>query len=351
MGEPDNMNAEQPVATVSSTVPAPDPADGGMLPITPEQATTAPGSPFSPAAASAHGTMMLNRHHFGILLGVLIAVIIGLSVLLAFLLIRGRLARDVSAEAALIDADPAPAESADPEPPTSEPVPQELAVDHALVQGIYGRFAKLREYSSALGELSKFYSDETVRTGQPGRLIMLDVIMSGMTEQKCQNTAPDNYLNICYSVAELNQRVKKAFGTEISFEPGEILENATRPLYQYDAEFGELYMLGYGIGGMGPSFVRTLLRAELLDDKLYLYEVVGERTVDGWLTKLGLDCQNHTPCGYNIGSAWQEGGGEDDAAAKATLLKYKESFDTYKWIFQKTADSDYVFAGLERVQE
>ena len=39
----------------------------------------------------------------------------------------------------------------------------------------------------------------------------------------------------------------------------------------------------------------------------------------------------------------------DDAVSKATLLKYQESLDTYKWIFQETDDGDYIFAGLERV--
>ncbi len=332
----------------TQATPQLDPANGDMLPITPEQAKTV-NAANDLGTAINRKTMTLNRRHFGVLLGVMIAVMIGLSASLVFLLARGRLAQEAGAEVAQEEGSSETMELAESVPSNSEPVVQELSIDHALVQGIYGRFAKLREYSSALGELSKFYNDEAVKAGHPSRLIMLDIAISSTPEQKCQSTAPDNYLNICYSVAELNQRVKKAFGAEISFEPGEVLENATRPLYQYDAEFGELYMLGYGIGGMGSSFARTLLRAERVDDKLYLYEIVGERTTEGWLTKLGLNCQNTAPCGYNVGSAWHEGGEVDDAVSKATLLKYQESLDTYKWIFQETDDGDYIFAGLERV--
>ena len=121
----------------TQATPQLDPANGDMLPITPEQAKTV-NAANDLGTAINRKTMTLNRRHFGVLLGVMIAVMIGLSASLVFLLARGRLAQEAGAEVAQEEGSSETMELAESVPSNSEPVVQELSIDHALVQGIYG---------------------------------------------------------------------------------------------------------------------------------------------------------------------------------------------------------------------
>lgn len=250
-----------------------------------------------------------------------------------------------------------------PEEKPSEPEVVELSLDDEVVQRVYGNFQGIARLFDGWWE---FYVDDGVKNGEISQEKMLLLAGANYPEGTCVGYYEYGNGGVvtyeCVSGEVIRQKVAEMFGQEIILTEGDKLGSfcAGKP---YNVANDEFFQAGNGCGGTSPiSMERVLMKAERKGDEMVLYEkvlmfdemayyTVGEteiiREAGGFeLGVAGEKLGEYTVPedvlgrGYEVYHSWLE-------EKEASLAR--EYGTQFKWTFERDAEGNYVFKGLERV--
>lgn len=221
-----------------------------------------------------------------------------------------------------------------------------LATNDPLVQGLYGRFE--------ISPLQGFYEDE------------LSTEMFGDNREHGRLEMALNRAENWTSVA-VRAKYREMFGEGIELTEekygattqGAQLIAAGKSFVVYDEGMDEFRELGPSTAVVG-RYIRRLERAEKDDDRIYLYERVLalKCQLNFGVDEEGNSADKEASCGVLTVAAtcgtpefgWS--GDEERMTDEEVLNEAAErGFGVVRWVFEKNAEGNYVFKGLERVIE
>jgi len=230
---------------------------------------------------------------------------------------------------------------------------KELALDNALVQRLYHNFDGVtdgRVGGAGPTQEARFYVDENALSGNPSNGLMAGVAIEVIPKTwYCKGWLNGDYVSVlnddgCYNGQAVRRKIKEMFGKDVEFVDGERATSNYCGSYLYSAKNDEFYTDADGCGGSGGEMVeRELYKAERVGDRIYLYEMAVVNTPEGWYRILGPNAEGEI-LDHDNEVAPMDGG-------EFKISEYSDNVDHFKWAFEKTADGDYVFKGLERVKE
>ncbi len=241
---------------------------------------------------------------------------------------------------------------------------EELAVDDTLVQDLYQRFEGAKNPWEGKWN---FYVDEEVAKGAPSRYLMMTLAKQRLAtlekQQICKGSYEYTYndgttvaLTNCYSGEDMRSEIAEMFGQKLDFTAEDVAGTICGG-YRYNVDNDEFHEVEIGCGGSWPaSIVGKVVKAEKKGDNLYIYEkaLMNEATglykIDGKNENLtGEFVGNTIDPNYDLTAGSAE---EYQELVRQNTDKFLDSDgDTYKWTFAKNADGEYVFAGLEKIEE
>ena len=178
--------------------------------------------------------------------------------------------------------------------------------------------------------LDEFYTDKGALQENLPENYMVTIATSNLKKKSCVGKYND-YSEDCYSGEEIKNMVAKLFDYNVTFEDDTTI-SVDCNLYNYSSKNNEFYD---STGGLGTviDYVKAMYDYNLEDDKLYIYEVVGE--------------YDFSADAYNLSSGEQVSG----KLTTDNLLKNKDSFNKYKWTFQKNDKGNYVYKNVEKIND
>lgn len=270
-----------------------------------------------------------------------------------------------------------------------EPKTVELALDDEVVQRLYGPFAVIKDsyqapfYSLEIddydlgdeavqqrrrkGRLSIAYLNSPMETCKAtienGGLVARygDFILANWSEEQKRE------IEQCVSGEHVRQNFKDIFGYEIELKgfdnyqnPDEVADADGVFTASYSPSYDEFY---YNLGGAGTPnmYKRRLVRATKEADRICLYEQVLGYFYASWAFPDDDDAE------LRVSDLTKQGVSDDDNSLTLTdtktniekMLEGNELFNRvddlgdlglFKWTFEKNAEGNYVFKGLERVE-
>lgn len=237
------------------------------------------------------------------------------------------------------------------EPTTDENKLEELALDNALVQRLYHNFDGVSDGKVGGGptQEARFYVDESALSGNPSNGLMAGVAIEVVPKDwYCKGWLNGDYSSAlnqdgCYNGQAVRRKVKEMFGKDVEFLDGERATSEYCGSYLYSAKNDEFYTDADGCGGSGGQMIdRELYKAERDGNRIYLYEMAVVNTPGALYRILEPNAEGEI-LDENKEVVLKDG-------EEFTLSGYSDEVDHFKWTFEKTADGDYAFTGLEKVE-
>ena len=227
---------------------------------------------------------------------------------------------------------------------------EKLDIDSALVQDLFNRFG---------GEVMVLGSGTDIYDLPFGAIVgdetMLGVVMQKMNDEarnttnygldscKVTHYYSDGHILVekgvmsCFSGERVRLEARRIFGREIEIEPGQIRYSGD--MWNYDEDADEIYLEG-GLTGSGELY-RALYGAEKVNNRVYLYEAVVMSHF------LFVDSDERQQLRFSD----QADVGLDVELTPENMVQYKDILDRYKWTFVDDGTGNYIFEGIERLED